>query len=131
MNGSQMASLLEAGASGIVLGTRLLFTPECMMSEEVKQILLAAGPNSTSRSAATDIVFPPGVWPAGIEARCIDNAIVREFNDGLDAAERKARIQSGDKDHQIIFAGEGVSKVKELQPTEVSDRMEFSRSRLD
>ncbi|KXN88567.1 putative nitronate monooxygenase, partial [Leucoagaricus sp. SymC.cos] len=118
MNGSQMAALLETGASGIVLGTRVLFTSESMISEEMKQVMTAAGPNSTSRSLAYDIAFPPGVWPAGIEARCIDNAIVQEFKDGLDPAERKAKIQAGDKDHLIIFAGEGVSEVNEIQPTE-------------
>jgi nitronate monooxygenase len=116
--GSQMAALLEAGASGIVLGTRLLCTPECMMSEDMKQILIAAGPNSTSRNPATDIVFPPGVWPHGIEARCIDNAVVREFKEGVDPAERKARIQGGDRDHLVIFAGEGVSEVNDRQDTQ-------------
>ncbi|KAJ3567902.1 hypothetical protein NP233_g6064 [Leucocoprinus birnbaumii] len=118
MNGIQKAALLEAGASGIVLGTRVLFTPESMISEEMKQVMIAAGPNSTSRSPAYDVAFPPGVWPAGIEARCIDNAIVREFKEGLDAADRKAKIQAGDSDHLIIYAGEGVAEVKDIQPTE-------------
>ncbi|KXN88678.1 putative nitronate monooxygenase [Leucoagaricus sp. SymC.cos] len=118
MNGSQMAALLETGASGIVLGTRVLFTSESMISEEMKQIMMDAGPNSTSRSSAYDIAFPPNVWAAGIEARCINNAIVQEFEDELDPAERRARIQIGDRNHLIIYAGKGVSEVNEIQPTE-------------
>ncbi|KAF9255701.1 inosine monophosphate dehydrogenase [Marasmius fiardii PR-910] len=118
MKGSQMASLIEAGASGIVLGTRLLFTPECAVSGEMKEILLQTGPDSTSRSKATDILFPPGVWPDGVLARCVKNKIEEEFDAGLDPAERKAKIAGGDRDHLVIFAGSGVSEVKEIQPTE-------------
>ncbi|KAF9455983.1 hypothetical protein BDZ94DRAFT_1327274 [Collybia nuda] len=118
MKGSQMASLLKIGASGVVLGTRVLFTPECMFSEEMKQVLINAGPNSTSRSPAYDLVFPPGVWPEDIQARCIENKILEEYKIGLDPAERKAKISSGDVDHLIVYAGSGVSEVNEIQPTE-------------
>lgn len=123
MKGSQVASLLDAGASGVVLGTRVLFTPECMFSEEMKQVLIAAGPNSTSRSPAYDLLFPPGVWPGDIQARCVENKILKEYKAGLDPAERKVKISNGDVEHLVVYAGTGVSEVNEIEPTEVSSKL--------
>lgn len=107
------------GASAVVLGTRFLFTDECMYSDEMKNVLVHAGPDSTARSIAYDAAFPPGVWPTGIEARCVTNDIVADFDNGLSPADRKANIDSGGKDHLVVYAGVGVADIMEIQNTAV------------
>ncbi|KAH9830262.1 uncharacterized protein C8Q71DRAFT_727517 [Rhodofomes roseus] len=115
--GQQIAAQLAAGAAGVVLGTRLLFTEECMYSDEMKDVLVRAGPDTTARSTAYDLAFPPGVWPDGIQARCVNNAIVTEFASGASPEERKANIAKGDRDHLIVYAGVGVADTSEIKKT--------------
>jgi len=114
--GAQAAEIIALGADAVVLGTRLLFTPECAFSDSMKDTLVAAGPNSTVRSQAFDIVFPPNVWPKGIEAQCVKNAIVTDYDEGLPPQERKAHISSGSPDYAVIYAGPGIADVNEIQP---------------
>lgn len=113
--GAQAALALAKGASAVVLGTRLLFTPECMFSDDMKSVLIEAGPDSTARSPAYDVAFPPGVWPKGIEARCVTNSIVADLEKGLSPADRKANIASGEKDYLIVYAGTGVAEINNIQ----------------
>lgn len=86
MKGAQVASLLDPGALGVVLGTRVPFTPECIFSKEMKQVLITAGPNSTSRSPAYDLFFSP--W------RLAWHYSVEEYKADLDPAERKVKFSS-------------------------------------
>lgn len=115
--GAQIASLLAMGAAGVVVGTRFLFTHECMFSDEMKKVLLEAGPDSTRRSPAYDAIFPPGIWPEGIQARCITNGLVSDYEKGAGAEDLKAKIASGDRDHMLVYAGTGVADVIEIQST--------------
>lgn len=115
--GTQVASTLTMGASGVVLGTRFLFTRECMWTDEMKSVLIEAGPHSTSRSPVYDIVFPPGVWPKGNEARCVDNAIKADYDAGQSPAEIKAKISSNKKEYHVLYAGVGVADVNEIKST--------------
>lgn len=107
------------GAAAVVLGTRFLFTHECMFTDEMKDILVKAGPGSTSRSPAYDVLFPPGVWGPGIEARCISNKVLTDFKDGISPADRKANIGSQAKDHLVVYAGVGVAEVNDIRSTGV------------
>lgn len=117
--GRQIAALLAAGAAGVVLGTRLLFTKECMYTDEMKDVLIRAGPGETARSTAYDLAFPPGVWPDGIQARCVNNGIVAEFERGVPPEELNANIKKGDREHLVIYAGVGVADINKIQNTAV------------
>ncbi|KAH9839999.1 2-nitropropane dioxygenase [Rhodofomes roseus] len=129
--GSQIAELLKAGASGAIVGTRFLFTPECTLPDEAKQLLIKADAESTVRSPIFDVIFPDGVWPDGIQARCLKTSIVtydarieelkakqtESAKEELEAlkGELRTKIQS-DKDYPLIYAGLGVTELKEIQP---------------
>ncbi|OSX67985.1 hypothetical protein POSPLADRAFT_1176997 [Postia placenta MAD-698-R-SB12] len=113
--GAQIAALLTKGAAGVVIGTRLLFTHECMFSADMKQVLVEAGSDATARSPAYDVAFPPGIWPQGIEARCITNAIVADYKAGLDPLDRKTNLASGKKEYLLVYAGTGVGDVKDIR----------------
>lgn len=113
--GAQIAALLTKGAAGVVVGTRLLFTHECMFSADMKQVLVEAGSDATARSPAYDVAFPPGIWPQGIEARCITNAIVADYKAGLGPPDREANLASGKKEYLLVYAGTGVGDVNDIR----------------
>lgn len=123
--GLQVAALLKAGAAGVIVGTRFLFTPECSMSDDAKRLLAEAGANSTKRSPVFDVIFPDGVWPDGIQARCLKTGVVEyearleELHAKPDGAnelealkeELRAKIAS-DKDCPLVYAGLGVAELR-------------------
>lgn len=119
--GAHIAGLLTMGADGVVVGTRFLYTPECMYSEEIKSVLLDAGFNSTLRGHMFDEVNRTAFWPEGYNGRAIANKIVDDCQAGLDLEERLKRCDEGktkgEKDRLIIWAGEGVGYVKQIKST--------------
>ncbi|GLB45519.1 putative nitronate monooxygenase [Lyophyllum shimeji] len=110
--GSQIAALLTMGAAGVVLGTRFLFSTECIYPPEKKELLLEAGLNATVRTLAFDEVGRTMGWPAKHDGRAISNQIIQDVNDGLDLEERLRRFDEsaarGDSSRLIVWAGVGV-----------------------
>ncbi|KIJ24622.1 hypothetical protein M422DRAFT_54932 [Sphaerobolus stellatus SS14] len=124
--GSQIAALLAMGADGVAMGTRFLFTTECMYNEDMKSVLVESDLNSTTRGLLFDDVNPtptPVTWPEGIDGRAIVNKLVTDFKEGLSLDERKKRYaeakQKAEKDRLIIWAGVGVGNVQRIMPTMV------------
>ena len=113
----------------MIVGTRFLFTHECSMSDDAKRLLVEAGAESTKRSPVFDVIFPDGVWPDGIQARCLKTGIVEyevrleELRASPDKAkeietlkeELKMKIVS-DKNYPLVYAGLGVADLKEIHP---------------
>lgn len=127
--GAQIASLLTLGAAGVVLGTRFLFTRECMYSDEMKAILVDAGLYSTARNSVFDEVNgtpPRTTWPEGIDGRAVANKIITDYESGLSMEERLVKFQSGqkdgDKERLLIWAGIGSGLVNEIKGASVSSQ---------
>ena len=122
--GAQIAALLTLGASGVVLGTRFLFTPECMYSDQMKSVLIDAGLNSTARSLAFDEINRTAMWPEGIDGRAIANDILVDYRESLDLEMRLKKADedkaNGKTDRLVIWAGVGVGHVKEIKGASVS-----------
>ena len=118
-----MASVLTLGASGAVVGTRFLFSPECIFSEKQKQLILDAKHGATIRSYAFDVAGGTTGWPDGIDGRALRNGIVDNYNQGLTGDEVRRRFleatKQGSPDGIITWAGVGVALVHELKKTEV------------
>ncbi|KAG6872179.1 hypothetical protein C0995_012244, partial [Termitomyces sp. Mi166 len=110
--GSQIAALLTMGADGVALGTRFLFTTECIYSPEQKAVLIQAGLNATVRTLAFDEVFRTNMWPPKHNGRAIANQIIRDVEEGLSLDERIKKYDesaaSGDISRLIVWAGVGV-----------------------
>ncbi|KAF5329909.1 hypothetical protein D9758_018254 [Tetrapyrgos nigripes] len=111
--GSQIAGILTMGASGVVVGTRFLFTHECIYSQDKKDALVQAGLiNSTRRTLAFDEVGRTMGWPNKIDGRALANNIIKDLDEGLELEARLKRFDegaaSGDKSRLIVWAGEGV-----------------------
>lgn len=86
--GVQIASLLTMGAAGVVLGTRFLFSTECMFSATMKDVLCNAGINSTVRNSVFDEL--QGItWPNGIDGRAVANELMVDHRKGIDLETRK------------------------------------------
>jgi len=120
--GAQIASLLTLGAAGVALGTRFIFTPECMYTDDMKSVLVDAGLNATARSHAFDEVsgMPPLItWPEGIDGRAIINDILGDYRQGLELEERLKKYNegkvNGKKERLLIWAGMGAGLVKEIK----------------
>ncbi|KAF8073462.1 hypothetical protein FPV67DRAFT_1736980 [Lyophyllum atratum] len=95
--GAQSAALLAMGADGVVLGSRLLCTPESMYNDEMKNEILTAGLNATARSYAFDDVARTRFWPEGIDGRAISNHVLGK--------------EKGEKDRIVVWAGVGIGLV--------------------
>ncbi|MGC9325019.1 MAG: NAD(P)H-dependent flavin oxidoreductase [Desulfomonilia bacterium] len=95
--GVQMAAALALGACGVVVGTRLIATPEAQASDAYKQALIAAGPE--------DIIYTDRVTgnPANWLAHSIEN---------LENAP-----QIGSKRWRDLWsAGKSVAQVDDIKP---------------
>ncbi|KAK7679463.1 hypothetical protein QCA50_017517 [Cerrena zonata] len=122
-NGSHVAAFLTLGASGAVLGTRFLLTPESRYTDAQRARLLTASAESTVRTLAFDQVRGTLGWPEGIDGRGTRNAIVDQFEAGLGIEELRARVKEGtsrdDPDYMIIWAGTGVGDMTEIKGAKV------------
>lgn len=121
--GAQIAALLTLGAAGAALGTRFLFTPECIYSPPMKAALVHAGLGSTVRTLAYDEVGRTNMWPPACDGRALRNAVMDDVEEGLGLEERLARFDAskaaGEEDRLIVWAGVGVGLVSEITPAAV------------
>ncbi|KAL0068268.1 hypothetical protein AAF712_004653 [Marasmius tenuissimus] len=122
--GSQIASALTLGASGVALGTRFLFTHEAVFPSLQKDVILRAGRsgnlNSTRRSTAFDEVRRRGtLWPEGLDGRAIVNGILEDVEGGVELEERVRRYEEGraegESERQVVWAGTGVGLTREIR----------------
>lgn len=74
VNGAHLASLLTVGASGAVLGTRFLLSPESQYSDSQRRALIAAPTGSSVRTMAFDEARNSLGWPKGVDGRGLRNS---------------------------------------------------------
>lgn len=117
--GAQVAALLTLGASGVVLGTRFLFTPECCYTDAMKSVLIDADLRATERSLCFDEVNQTNFWPPLHNGRAVANSIWKDFNEGLSLEERTRlhgeSAAKGEKDRLVIWAGVGAGLTNEIK----------------
>ncbi|KAG6865533.1 hypothetical protein C0991_001726 [Blastosporella zonata] len=133
--GSQIAALLTMGADGVVLGTRFLFTTECIYPPEKKEACVNAdlSLHSTVRTLAFDDVGRTNGWPPKHDGRAINNRIIQDVKDGLSLEERIKKFDesaaSGDISRLIVWAGAGVGLTNSITSAAVSGVLTFSKFR--
>lgn len=130
MTGSHLAAVLAQGADGVVLGTRMLLTPEADYSDAQKALLLHAGTASTKRTRAFDEARGTLGWPEGVDGRGVINETVEDYEAGIggSAEQRQARYKQAeseqDKSRIVTWAGTGIGLVREIKPAaEVVDEV--------
>lgn len=121
--GAHVASILALGASGAVLGTRFLLTPESLYTDRQRQALLDATDSSTVRTMAFDIARGTLGWPEGVDGRALRNSTVVDHENGRDERELKelfAKAQKeGDRERMLVWAGTGVGAMNSIKPAKV------------
>jgi nitronate monooxygenase len=123
MTGANLAGALAQGADGVVVGTRMLFTPEAAYSDAQKQLLVDAKPGSTMRTMAFDHARGTLGWPKGVDGRGITNETVKDFEAQAGDDEGRRRIykeaeSKGDTARIVTWAGTGVGLANEIKPAE-------------
>jgi nitronate monooxygenase len=111
--GAHVASVLTLGASGAVLGTRFLLTPESLYSDRQKRALIDA--SATTRTIAFDHVRGTLGWPHGVDGRGLPNKTVEEFEKGVTLDELKRKYSPDDPDRMVVWAGTGVASMSVIK----------------
>ena len=138
--GTDIARMLQAGASGVQMATRFVCTDECEVSQEFKQAYLD--------SKEDDIVIINS--PVGLPGRAIHNQFLRDLeNDALERLKcpyqclttcniAKARYcialalinaYKGDMDKGLVFCGQNAYRVNEI--TSVKKLMAEIRAEIE
>ena len=127
-SGADLAKVINAGADGAWVGTRLLATHECVeVSEGFKEHLVRAEATDTSYTALFDkvnhAVFGGTAWPPGIAARLIRNQMLDTWGDRIPElladesalANYLAEVKSQNPEYTPLYAGTSVSSVNAVQ----------------
>ncbi|KAG6919541.1 hypothetical protein DXG01_005131 [Tephrocybe rancida] len=127
VNGAQIASLLTLGASGAVLGTRFLLSPESLYLDSQRQALIDAPTGSSIRTMAFDEARNTLGWPQGIDGRGlrnrtdmhVDPGTVNEYESGADLEDLRRKysegVKKGDTTRIVTWAGAGVGLLHKIQ----------------
>jgi len=121
------AAALVLGASGVVLGTRLLASSEANIAAGYQAEVLRAddGGINTVRGSVYDILRGTTDWPSGYGARGVTNQSFHDAIAGMSWEENKKLYQeaaeSGDKGwgpkgRMTTYASSAVGLVKEVKP---------------
>jgi nitronate monooxygenase len=123
-DGRGLASALMLGASGVLVGTRFWATPEALGPEAPKKLLVSAGGDQTLRTRVFDTVRRLD-WADGYSGRAIANDFTAawhgrdaELMNSLGSIEETwwAAQRAGDSSQGVVFAGEGIDLIHDIQP---------------
>lgn len=122
-DGRGLAAALMLGAHGALIGTRFYASSEALGQPQAKQRIVEANGSSTARTRAFDIVRGLA-WPPEHPGRALRNRFLERWNGHEDdlaavaATERvayQAAVARGDFDIAVIWAGEAVDLIKEVE----------------
>ncbi|KAH9479624.1 Nitronate monooxygenase [Psilocybe cubensis] len=118
--GSQIASLLTLGASGVVLGTRFLLSPESLYTDVQRTALVEADSFKSVRTMAFDYARNTLGWPEGIDGRGLRNATVDDYEKGEDMEIIRKKFAEGvrmnDTSRSVVWAGSAVGLMSKIIP---------------
>ncbi len=123
-DGRGLAACLMLGADGVVLGSRLWASPECLIHPQHQRAAVAADGDGTVRQHAADIARGYD-WPDGFTGRVLRTDFVARWA-GRDAAHRAAAaaerpaylaaVAEGRTADSGVFVGEAIGLVHDVMP---------------
>ena len=125
-DGRGLAAALALGAAGALIGTRFYAAGESLGQPAAKARLVTSSGDDTVRTTVFDLVR--GIdWPAPYTGRALRNTFTaawhgheEELAQQTSERERYQRASAaGDFDTALIWAGEGVDGVREVEPAAV------------
>jgi nitronate monooxygenase/enoyl-[acyl-carrier protein] reductase II len=126
VDGRGLAAALALGASGVSMGTRFLTSTEMAISDEWKQMIVAADAQDTVKVVNSGAILPPytlpseEVDPRGLRSPLIDQ--LRTDPDGVAAAAPTTlpavvqAVKEGRGHEYLPFAGQSVGLIHEVLP---------------
>ncbi len=126
-DGRGLLALLSLGAEGIIIGTRLLITKECPISDALKQALVKASELDT-RLVMRSINATHRVWANAAAEKCAQleagKAPAEEIFKVVSGENAKQMYDGGDVDSGIISCGQGIGLSHDIPSVqELFDRM--------
>ena len=135
-DGRGLLALLSLGAEGIIIGTRLLITKECPISDALKQALVKASELDT-RLVMRSINATHRVWANAAAEKCAqleaEKAPAEEIFKVVSGENAKQMYDGGDIDSGIISCGQGIGlshdipSVQELFDRIINEAREISQ----
>ena len=132
VDGRGLAAALMLGADGVLVGTRFLAAEESLAASGAKARVVAASGDDTLHTTVFDIVRGYH-WPPEYTGRALINRFSEAWHGhetALTAAGEAERARyaaaaaAGDSDTAVVFAGEGIDLIHEIEPADVIlDRM--------
>ena len=131
-DGRGLAASLMLGADGVLLGSRLWASPECLVHPNHQRAALAAGGDDTIRQIAADIARGYD-WPREFTGRVLHTAFVSRWH-GREAEHRAAAnaarptylaaVTEGHTEESGVFVGEAIGLIHDMPPVvEILARM--------
>jgi nitronate monooxygenase len=125
-DGRGLAAALMLGAEGVMLGTRFVATPECLIDEPIRNRMVEASGDETLRSNVFDVVSG-SPWPKEFTGRAVANAMSDEWHTRQDEltmnATAKTRFASAQENADIayrtVWAGEALDMIQTVEPAGV------------
>ncbi len=125
-DGRGLVAALALGACGALIGTRFYAAEEAIGSDAVKRRLVERGGDDTVRTAIFDIVrkLP---WPEPYTGRAVANEFSAHWHDHEaelrralpeQSARYAAAVTNGDLDTTVLWGGEALDLVHDVQPAE-------------
>ncbi len=125
-DGRGLVAALALGACGALIGTRFYAAEEAIGSDAVKRRLVERGGDDTVRTAIFDIVrkLP---WPEPYTGRAVANEFSAHWHDHEaelrralpeESARYAAAVTNGDLDTTVLWGGEALDLVHDVQPAE-------------
>lgn len=138
-DGRGLAAARMLGADGVLIGSRLWATQECLVSEAMVEAAIAADGDATIRSSVMDKARFLA-WPARYTARVLKNAFTARWHDDIEgllahaeeeAVTWRAGWAAGDPVTSNTFVGEAAGLIHDRPPAaEVIDRIVQQAERL-
>ena len=123
-DGRGMAAALMLGADGVMLGSRLWASPECLIHPNHQRAALAENGDATIRQRAADIARGYD-WPAEFTGRVLRNAFVDRWH-GQEDQQRQgaeagraaylAAVAEGRTAEVGVFVGEAIGLMHDIAP---------------
>ena len=142
MDGRGVAAAISLGASGAVLGTRYLASPESNIAKGYRDAVLRAsdGGINTARGKLYDSLRGTTDWPANYGGRSVLNESWRDAAKGMSFEENKRLYDDalktgdegwGEKARLTTYAGSGVGLVKSVKPAaEITEEVREDAKRI-
>lgn len=122
-DGRGLAAALALGAAGAVLGTCFCVADEALTHPHAKQRIVASSGGQTARTHVFDTARGY-TWPSPYSGRALRNRFLERWHDRDEAlaanaqalAHYRVAAQAGDFDTALVFAGEVVDLIHQIEP---------------